>query len=72
MSRVERTAIFTEKLFELEEALENGSKKEFVEKLKEHSLSLHNCSIGDSYAKKIGGGNERKTNKNQTIDIGSY
>lgn len=46
---MERTAIFTKKLFELQEALERGDKKEFIQKLKKHSLSLHNCSIGDSY-----------------------
>ncbi|HCX04048.1 MAG TPA: hypothetical protein DHM42_06125 [Clostridiales bacterium] len=48
MSRMERTSVFTKKLFELEEAIEKGDKKEFQKKLEEHSLSLHNCSVGDT------------------------
>jgi len=48
MSRSDRTASFTRRLFELEEALENNDKKYFIEKLKEHAGNLHNCSCGDS------------------------
>ena len=49
MSRSERTSVFTQKIFDLESALENGDKKVFLEKLKEHSLSLHNTSCSDSF-----------------------
>jgi hypothetical protein len=49
MSIADRTSVFTGKLFELQSALENGYKKTFVKKFKEHSLSLHNTSCGDSF-----------------------
>ena len=48
MSRSTRTTIFTEKLFELQEAVENDDKGKFKALLKENSLSLRNCSCGDS------------------------
>ena len=47
--KTERTAIFTRKVLKLDDAVENGTKKEFAEKLREHALSLHNCSVGDSF-----------------------
>ena len=48
MARSTRHAIFTEKIFGLEEAIEKG-KKEFLEYYRENALMLRNLCCGDSY-----------------------